>query len=474
MRDSVAEKSNQGQGAKRTRKSSKYGRFVSLLIPGISGHFGDYIRKWLVPAGVVGVATGILTIVLDEVVRVFLLGNDLGEGGFTGYAIRLYDASPLASFLLPFAGIVATGLLLRTFASEPYLSGTDEVLNHYHSGGVGIRIKEGVVKFVASILTIGLGGSAGLEGPSINAGGVVGSWVGRTMSSRFRLTKEDMRTLLLAGASAGIAAIFKAPLTGIVFALEVPYKDDIARKAFLPSIISGVTSYVTLASVEGSAPLFSFASVGSGFSFLDLVLSTLLGAIVGVIAVGFCALFDAVRKSVQKNRLPFLARFAVGGAGVGLTALLVRLAYGAPYTFGPGYGVIQGSLSGSFAVQFLLGILVLRMLATALTLGTGAVGGIFFPLVVFGSLVGSLFGLLVHGNVAVFASVGMAAFMSSGYKTPLAAVTFVGEATGSVSYLVPPMIASAAAYIISGESTVSSEQKITEELVATTGGSQGG
>jgi chloride channel protein, CIC family len=456
------------------RISPKYGKYFSRLIPGLSGHFGDYIRKWLVPAGAVGVATGILTIILDEVVRVLLLGNDLGEGGFTGYAIRLYDASPLASFLLPFSGIVATGLLLRKFASEPYLSGTDEVLKHYHDKREGIRVKEGVVKFVSSIFTIGLGGSAGLEGPSINAGAVVGSWVWRMMSSRFGLTKEDLRTLLLTGASAGIAAIFKAPLTGIVFALEVPYKDDIARKAFLPSIIAGVTSYVTLASVEGSSSLFSFASVGSGFTLSDLVLSTVLGAIIGVVAVGFCALFHAVRKSLQGNRFPFMARFVLGAAGVGLIALVVRLYYTEPYTFGPGFQVIQGSLSGGFTVQFILGILVLRMLATVLTLGTGAVGGIFFPLVVFGSLAGSLFGLLVHGNVAVFASVGMAAFMSAGYKTPLAAVTFVGEVTGSASYLVPAMIGSAAAYIISGESTVSSEQTITEELASATGGSQGG
>jgi chloride channel protein, CIC family len=439
-------------------------------MPGIFGHFGEYIRKWLVPAGAVGVATGVITVVLDKTLKVLLLGNDLGQGGFTGYTIRLYDASPLASFLLPFVGIFAAGLLLRRFASEPYLSGTDEVLRHYHDKSEGLGIKEGVVKFFASILTIGLGGSAGLEGPSINAGAVVGSWVWRTMSSRFGLTKEDLRTLLLAGASAGIAAIFKAPLTGIVFALEVPYKDDIARRAFLPSIISGVTSYVTLASVEGSAPLFSFASVGSGFSLYDLVLSTVLGGAIGVIAVGFCALFHAVRKSLQGNGLPFMARFAVGAAGVGLIALVVRIFYASPYTFGPGYEVIQTSLSGGFAVQFLLGIVVLRMLATALTLGTGGVGGIFFPLVVFGSLVGSLFGLLVHGNVAVFASVGMAAFMSAGYKTPLAAVTFVGEATGSVSYLIPAMIGSAAAYIISGESTVSTEQTITEESGSPAGG----
>lgn len=413
-------------------------------------------------AGAVGIITGGLVLLLDEIIRVLLLGNAFGGERFTGFIIQLYNLSPALSFLLPFSGIVLAGLLLRKLASEPLLSGTDEVLEHYHKEREGMGIKEGVVKYIASIFTIGFGGSAGLEGPSINAGGVVGTWIWRTFSTRFGLTKEDLRILLLAGASAGIGAIFKAPLTGIVFALEVPYKDDIARKAFLPSIISGVASYVTFASAEGAQPLFSFATLNTGFSLLDILLSALLGLIVGVLAVGFSGLYHIVQAFFEGSKLPFMARFLMGGAAVGLIALIVRIAYTGPFTFGAGYYLIQGSLNGSFALQFLVAMLLLRMLSTAFTLGSGGVGGIFFPLVVFGSLVGSLFGLLVHGNVTVFASVGIAAFMSAGYKTPLAAVTFVGDTTGSVSYLIPAMVASAVGYIVSGESTVSNEQKLEE------------
>ena len=438
----------------------KYASLISRLNPDTSGHFREYSRKWILLAGMVGIVTGFITIVLDVVVRVLLLGNDLGGGGFTGYVTRVYDATPLAAFFLPFVGLVAAGLLLRKFSTPRNLTGTDELLEQYHTAGEGVHTTRGSVEYVAAVLTIGLGGSAGLEGPSIGAGGVVGSWVWRHLSRRFSLTHDDLRILLLAGASAGIAAIFKAPLTGIVFALEVPYKDDLARRAFLPSIISGVASYVTFASVEGSTPLFSFASTQVGFTPGDLVLAAVFGVFVGVLAVAFSTLYHQTRRRLESLELPFMSRYLIGGAAVGAIALLVRVVYDSPYTFGPGYSLIQGGLSGSFGIQFLAAILVLRMVATAFTLGSGGVGGIFFPLVVFGSLTGSLFAILVHGDVAVFASVGIAAFMSAGYKTPLAAVTFIGDTTGSVSFLVPAMVGSAIAYLVSGENSVSSEQRL--------------
>lgn len=438
----------------------KYSSFLSRLNPDSSGHFREYSRKWLLLAGAVGVVTGLLTILIDLIVRVLLLGNELGEGGFTGLVTVIYNEYPAASFLLPFAGIVAAGLVLQKLASSPNTSGTDELLAQYHDYGEGVHTREGALKYLSAVLTIGFGGSAGLEGPSISSGGVVASWIWRHLSKRLSLTKEDLRILLLAGASAGIAAIFKAPLTGIVFALEVPYKDDLARRAFLPSIISGVASYVTFASVNGSAPLFNFVATTTAFSLEDIILSAFLGVLIGLLAVAFSSLYHWVRKTLGSARLPFLTKYAIGGAVVGLIALLVREAYGAPYTFGPGYFVIQQGLSGAFTVQFLAAILLLRMVATAFTLGSGGVGGIFFPLVVFGSLAGSLFGLLIHGDVAIFASVGIAAFMSAGYKTPLAAVTFIGDTTGSVSFLIPAMIGSAIAYIISGDSSVSTEQRL--------------
>jgi chloride channel protein, CIC family len=434
------------------------GKFASRILPGVTGRLGELIRKWVPLAVTVGVITGLLTIVLDEGINVLLLGSSPGGGGFTGYTMRLYEASPLAAFFLPFAGLVITGLLLRKYTTEPYLSGTEEVVNHYH-GERGLGLRDGAVKFLASFFTIGLGGSSGLEGPSTNAGAVVGSWVWRRFSSRLTLTKEDLRIMLLVGASAGVAAIFKTPLTGIFFALEVPYRDHLASKAFLPSMIAGVSSYVTLASFEGISPLFSFAQASATFTLYDLAFASLFGLIIGIIAVLFSSVFHAASAFMKNVRIPFMARFALGGVGLGLIALVFRLYYDTPYTLGPGYQVIQGALSGTFSIQLLLAILVLRMLATTLTLGTGGMGGMFFPMVLFGALIGSAFGLVLHVNIAVSVSVGIAAFMSAGYKTPISAVTFVAESTGSVTYLIPAMVGSVIAYITSGTSSVSTEQK---------------
>jgi chloride channel protein, CIC family len=424
--------------------------------------FREYLEKWLIIAAPIGLFTGFVVVILDLVIRGILLGSVVEERPPVGYVIQVYNLSPVFAFLLPFLGMVGTGLLLRRFASRPLLSGTEEVLEHYHEEQVPMGSREGLVKYLGAILTIGLGGSAGLEGPSINAGGVIGSWVWRKFGGRLDLDEKDLRIMLLCGASAGIAAIFKAPLTGVVFALEVPYKDDIARRAFLPAIISGVVSYVAFASIAGFQPLFSFPSSAS-FGLVALGLAVLLGLIVAGVAVGFTFAYHALERLYEHSRVSVLMRFAIGGTAIGVVALALRLYSTAPYTYGAGYYLIQGSLIGSFSLQFLAAILALRLLTTIFTLGSGGVGGIFFPQVLFGAMIGSGFALLTHSDVSVYASVGIAAFMSAAYKTPLAAVTFVGDTTGSVSYLVPAMIGSAVAYIVTGQNSVSNHQKLWEE-----------
>ncbi len=452
---------------------SKYRRFFSRMVPETSGRFRDYSRKWLVIGIPLGFLTGLSAIVLNEVVIVLLFGGSSTSPYFPGYVLSLFDSSPAVAFLVPFAGLLVTGLILWRFASKPLLSGTEEVIEHYHSEEEGpMEVKEGLVKYVCAVFTVGLGGSSGLEGPSINAGAVVGSWFWRKFGTRLGMVRDDLRVVLLAGASAGLAAVFKAPLTGIVFAIEVPYKDDIAKKAFLPSIISGVTSYATFVSVEGSHPLFSFAAASGTFTLTDLILAAVLGVIVGLIGAWFSRFFNAVRKAMEYSKRHFLVRMVAGAAVVGGVALLADLLYKEPYTLGTGYALVQGSLAGTFTLEFLLVLLVLKMLATTFTLGSGGVGGIFIPLVVMGSLIGSFFAVLLHEDVAIFVSVGLAAFMAAGYKTPLAAVTFVGDTTGSVSYLIPAMIGAAVAYVVSGSSSVSAHQKLWEEPSGTASGGQ--
>jgi len=133
-----------------------------------------------------------------------------------------------------------------------------------------------VPKLIAAIATVGFGGSAALEGPSIYGGGAIGSWLWSKLR-RFGLEPRDRRIMLISGAAAGMAAVFRAPLTGLVFALEMPYKDDLAHEALVPSLIASVVAYATLASFLGWRPLFDFAGTTS-FSGKDLLWSAVLGA----------------------------------------------------------------------------------------------------------------------------------------------------------------------------------------------------
>jgi chloride channel protein, CIC family len=447
----------------------KYNRRNLRFLIAPTEPLGDFIRKWGIICCVIGLLTGLSVVVLDQVINELLLGNIFGGGSYTGMVTRIYNASPIFSFILPFAGLTFTGLLLYHFTSKPLLSGTEEIIEHYHRNRRPLDIKEGFVKYLASILTIGLGGSTGLEGPSINVGGVIASNVWKKFQTRYNLTQEDLRILLLAGASAGIAAVFKAPLTGIIFALEVPYKDDLATRALHQSVLSGIVSYVTLVIIEGPKPLFSIPIVPTSSNFfvspLNFAYTAILAVCVSLIAISLATLLSYIRNFRTNFSFPRIMRFVIGGLILGGIALTLRLTVTQPLAYGAGYNVIQQSLLGQYSIQLVGSLLVLRMVASAVTLGSGGVGGLFFPLALLGSLTGSLFALVVHESPSLWGCVGIAAAISAGYKTPLAAVTFIGDTTGSVSYLVLGMIASGLSYLISGRRSVSSEQIMRDELL---------
>jgi CIC family chloride channel protein len=189
---------------------------------------------------VLGLLTGIVVAVFDYVTNLTLWAR------FSSVFSSNYLFIPPSVLL----ALLISGFLL-TRSSTPMNSGTEEVVAAYNDADGKIDTRSFPQKMLAAVLTIGLGGSAGQEGPSVYAGGVVGAWVWGKMT-RIGLTEDDRRTLVLAGAAAGIGAIFKAPLTGIIFALEAPFKDDLAHDALVPSLVAAVTSYLTLIAIDGS------------------------------------------------------------------------------------------------------------------------------------------------------------------------------------------------------------------------------
>ncbi len=358
---------------------------------------------------------------------------------------------------MPMLGLAAAALALRWFAGGASSKTADVYIRAFHDRHPLIPLKLLPGKLIAGAATIGLGGSLGLEGPSIYAGATIGSNLQARLGRWF--TREESRTLLVAGAAAGVAAIFKTPATGVIFALESPYRDDVARHALLPALMAAASGF-----------LVSQALIGEGaVEFLGttptLESSNLLGAaVIGLVAgLGARAFAWGVRwaKHTSERLSPVLR---VVGAGVVLGALLVtshEIFDGEVLTMGPGYRALAWA-DESEALGLLALLFAMRALATLTTVVGGGTGGLFIPLVVQGSLIGRMAAVWRHPSEDVsnlFPILGLAAFLGAGYRTPIAAVMFVAESTGGARYVVPALIAAATSQLVMGRSSVATEQR---------------
>jgi CIC family chloride channel protein len=360
-------------------------------------------------------------------------------------------------------GFIVTGLLMQFLTPDPDEHSTEEIIRSYHEHEGRVDMRSFVPKLVAAITTVGFGGSAALEGPSIYGGAAIGSWLW-TKLRRLRLDDRDRRTMLICGAAAGMSAVFRAPLTGIVFALEMPYRDDLAHEALVPSLMASVVSFVTLSSFLGSSPLFDFTG-STAFTRRDLYWSALLGLIVGLIAMVFVITFRRAGGFFVRWDFPHWAKLALGGCLTGLCGLLFLQIYpGYLVPIGPNYEAVGEILNTHRATSQLLIFGVLKLGATLFTLGAGGVSAMFVPLFLVGGSIGTAFGQsIVHTpNPGLYAAVGMASFISAGYKTPLAAVVFVAEATGGHAFIIPALVGAAVAYAASGDASASGDQRLHE------------
>jgi CIC family chloride channel protein len=414
--------------------------------------FFRYIEKWVVLSSVLGLLTGFVVALFDYVTNLKLWT----------YFSALLSENPYLIIPLSTTAFIVSGYLLSK-CSNSLGSGTEEIVKAYNRPEEKIDERSFPKKMLAAIVTIGLGGSAGQEGPSVYAGGVMGKWIWSRLR-QLGLTREDKRILILAGAAAGIGAIFKAPLTGIIFALEAPYKDDIAHDALVPSLVSAVASYLTLIGIDGSEPLFRFPGIAS-LNLVDIGASAVLGLICGVAALVFITLYKTVGRAVSRLSSKFYFRAIIGAAVVSVIGIASVSVFHHPYPLGISYDLVQLAQTSGISPLTLSSLFVMKMLATSFTLGTTGVGGIFIPQIVMGASLGGLFGeMLSPSKVDLFVAVGMASFLAAGYKTPLASVAFVAETTFGPSYLIPSLVAAAVSYAVSGEASVSEYQKLRAEI----------
>jgi chloride channel protein, CIC family len=395
-------------------------------------------------AGITGVVVGLAVLAIERVT-------------IGGLFDRVADRPLWMQACAPGVGLLIAYLCLRWIAHGKSPSTTDEYVHAFHEEAHEHMSTRPVLgRVLASIATIGYGGALGLEGPSIYAGSAIGSTIQRRFARFF--SREDAKLLLVAGAAAGISAIFKAPATGALFAIEVPYRADIARRNVLPAMVASAAAYVTFAAIDGTDPILPVSN-GSPFDWRDLGGALAVGLVCGLGARLFSVAVRALRDRGIAD-VPIGLRILAAGAALVAFAYAAEAAAGAPLTLGLGYDVIRWATDPSLAQWLVLTLLVLRVGAVLATLGGGGAGGLVIPLVVLGALIGRFasgaFGMADSDLLLV---VGMAAFLGAGYRTPLAAILFVAETTGHPAFVVPALVATAASQLLVGDSSVSDHQR---------------
>jgi CIC family chloride channel protein len=370
---------------------------------------------------------------------------------------------PAALALLPALGGLASGILTAWLAKEAAGGGADATIEAYHHGGV-IRRRVAPVKGLASILALSTGGSGGREGPTMQIGAAIGAAVGRLLPTR----RSERRILLVAGIAAGISAVFRTPLGAALLATEMLYRDDFEADALVPSIFASVVSYSIVIALFGETTLFG-ALPRFPFAPAHLPLYALLALAIALAAAAFARSLGAIRRAFSRSALPPWARPAIGGLLMGVVGLGVVLATRAARggaaegfgVFGGGYGALQVAMTGAdwmpsglTAAALLVAVALAKIVASALTIGSGASAGDFAPSLVIGGLVGAAFGhaagaLLGDPSIhpAAFALVGMGTFYGGLAHAPLSALVLVAELAGSYDLLVPMMLAIGIAYV---------------------------
>ena len=343
-------------------------------------------------------------------------------------------------------GALAGALLVWRFAPEAEGHGTDAAIAAYHHHGGEVRARVPAVKALASALTIGSGGVAGREGPTaqiaVGLTTLVARWTG--------LRGEEKRVLLLAGMAAGLAAMFRAPLGMAIFAVEILYSGMVFEsEALIYTVIAAVTAYALTGLFTGWHPLFE---IPEGLAFdepASLLAFALLGLLAGVLGAILPALFYGVRDLFARLRVPVWLKPAIGGLLVGLAAIA------APQILGTGYGWIELAMAGQLSLGMVLLLLVVKAPGMALTVGSGASGGIFAPTVTLGAMLGAAVGILVERGfpmldapVAGFVVVGMAAVFAAAARTPISTLIMVVEMTAGYGLIVPAMLANVLAFLV--------------------------
>ena len=367
-------------------------------------------------------------------------------------------SSPWFLFFLPVIGGLLVGFILQFIYKEASGAGTDSMIRAFHQREGKIPGRGAFFKAVATIITLASGGSGGREGPTAYIGAALGSRLGRMLKAGARAR----RTLLLAGTAGGLGAIFRAPLGGAMTAVEIIYREDIESDSLVPCLISSVVAYLTFTGLVGPGSLFEVSNVGLK-DYREIFIYIILGLVCYSVGFIYVKLLRLVEKVMQNLRMPLLYKPALGGLVIGSLALSF------PEVIGSGMGFLHETINGrSSAYQgplattalslagFFLLLAFFKIIATAVTIGSGGSGGLFAPSLFIGAMLGGSVAnfsqwLLPHWELHIpsFMLVGMGAFFSGVARTPFSAMIMICDIIGSYALLPPLMIVSMITFVLS-------------------------
>ena len=404
-------------------------------------------------ATVVGVVGAFATIVFREGISAMqhlLVGH-------SGSLVQMAKDLPwYVRAVLPGLGGIAAGLFLTLARKTADKKSNTDYMEAIAIGDGHLSVRESLLRSVSSLCTISTGGSIGREGSMVQLAALCASLLGRLT----HFSPPRLRLLVACGAAAGITSAYSAPIAGAFFVTEIVL-GSIAMESFGPVVVASVVANITMREFTSYRPPYEMPPFPT-ISGTEILLFVVLGLLAGAAAPNFLRLLDFSKHQFGKLPWPLAVRLGIGGLLVGV------LSVGVPEVWGNGYSVVNSILHHPWTWAAVLMVLVFKIIATSLTTGSGAVGGIFTPTLFVGAAAGYLFGLAAHGlwphatsAPFAYAIVGMGAFLAAATNAPLMAILMIFEMTLSYQVVLPLMLSCVVAFFVARTIAETSMYEIT-------------